>query len=58
MEIVFDFLFGEMPFEEFWNAYCEKSPMEYLGRHKDGELVQLHFRDVDTGEERIAEQFY
>ena len=36
----------------------KNSPMEYLGRHKDGELVQLRFRDVDTGEERIVEQFY
>ncbi len=34
------------------------SPMEYIGRHKDGELVQLRFRDVDTGEEKIVEQFY
>lgn len=36
----------------------KNSPMEYLGRHKDGELVQLRFRDVDTGEERIVEQYY
>ena len=32
--------------------------MEYLGQRKDGELVALRFRDVDTGEERIVEQFY
>ena len=36
----------------------KNSPMEYLGRHKDGELVHLQFRDVDTGEKRIVEQFY
>ena len=36
----------------------KNSPMEYLDRHKDGELVQPRFRDVDTGEERIVEQFY
>ena len=36
----------------------KNSPMEYLGRHKDGELVQLRFRDVDTGEEKVVEQFY
>lgn len=32
--------------------------MEYFGQRKDGELVALRFRDVDTGEERIVEQFY
>lgn len=36
----------------------KNSPMEYLGQRKDGELVELRFRDVDTGEERIVEQFY
>ncbi len=36
----------------------KNSPMEYLGQRKDGELVALRFRDVDTGEERIVEQFY
>ncbi len=36
----------------------KNSPMEYLGRHKDGELVHLRFRDVDTGEERTVEQYY
>lgn len=34
----------------------KNSPMEYIGRHKDGELVQLRFRDIDTGEEKIVEQ--
>lgn len=34
------------------------SPMEYIGQNRDGELVTLRFRDVDTGEERIVEQFY
>lgn len=38
----------------------KNSPMEYIGRHRDGELVQLRFRDVDTGEEQVQviEQFY
>lgn len=34
------------------------SPMEYLSRKREGDLVQFIFRDVDTGEERIVEQFY
>ena len=33
-------------------------PMEYLGQRRDGELVELRFRDVDTGEERTVEQYY
>ena len=36
----------------------QNSPMEYLGQKRDGELVALRFRDVDTGEERIVEQYY
>lgn len=36
----------------------KNSPMEYLGLKRDGEQVSLRFRDVDTGEERIVEQFY
>ena len=36
----------------------KNSPMEYLGQRRDGELVELRFRDVDTGEERTVEQFY
>ena len=36
----------------------KNSPMEYLGQHRDGELVALRFRDVDTGEIRVVEQFY
>lgn len=36
----------------------KNSPMEYLGQCRDGELVMLRFRDVDTGEERTVEQYY
>ena len=36
----------------------KNSPMEYLGQRRDGELVELRFRDVDTGEERTVEQYY
>ncbi len=36
----------------------QNSPMEYLGQKRDGELVKLSFRDVDTGEECVVEQFY
>lgn len=36
----------------------KNSPMEYLGQRRDGELVELRFRDADTGEERTVEQFY
>ena len=36
----------------------KNSPMEYIGQHREGELVALRFRDVDTGEERVVEQFY
>ncbi len=36
----------------------KNSPMEYLSQRRDGELVELRFRDVDTGEVRIVEQFY
>ena len=36
----------------------KNSPMQYISRKRDGELVQLLFRDVDTSEERTVEQFY
>ncbi len=36
----------------------KNSPMEYIDRKKDGDLVQFRFRDVDTGEKKIVEQFY
>lgn len=34
------------------------SPMAYLSRKRDGDLVQFTFLDVDTGEKRIVEQLY
>lgn len=49
--------FPSWPQEADW-PMGKNSPMEYLGRRKDGDLVQLRFRDVDTGEERVIEQFY
>ena len=36
----------------------KNSPMEYLGQRQDGELVELRFRDVDTGEIRIVKDYY
>ncbi len=54
---IHDRKFPSWPQEPDW-PMGKNSPMEYLGRHKDGELVQLHFRDVDTGEERTVEQYY
>ncbi len=36
----------------------KNSPMAYVSRKRDGELVLFTFRDVDTGEERIVEQLY
>ncbi len=49
--------FPSWPQEPDW-PMGKNSPMEYLGRRKDGDLVQLRFRDVDSGEERVIEQFY
>ena len=54
---IHDRKFPSWPQEPDW-PMGKNSPMEYIGRHKDGELVQLRFRDVDTGEEKIVEQFY
>ena len=34
------------------------SPMEFVSREEDGERVRIRFRDVDTGEERVVEQYY
>lgn len=34
------------------------SPMAYVSQKRDGDLVCFTFRDVDTGEVRIVEQFY
>lgn len=34
------------------------SPMAFLCQKRDGDLVKFEFRDVDTGETRIVEQFY
>lgn len=34
------------------------SAMKYVSRKRDGDRVQFLFRDVDTGEEKIVEQFY
>lgn len=36
----------------------ENSPMEFVAKEQEGELVRYHFRDVDTGEERTVEQYY
>ena len=36
----------------------EKSPMEFVSKEEEGELVRMKFRDADTGEERIVEQYY
>lgn len=36
----------------------EKSPLEFVSRVEEGELVRIKFRDADTGEERIVEQYY
>ena len=36
----------------------EKSPMEFISREEEGELVRITFRDADTGEERTVEQYY
>jgi hypothetical protein len=34
------------------------SPMAYVSRKRDGDLVQFVFKDVDTDEIRIVEQLY
>lgn len=34
------------------------SPMAFVCQKRDGDLVKFEFRDVDTGETRIVEQFY
>ena len=36
----------------------KNSPMQYYGQWEDGDLVRIRFRDVDTGEIRIIDQFY
>lgn len=36
----------------------EHSPMAFVGQKLDGELVTYIFRDLDTGESRIVEQYY
>ena len=36
----------------------KKSPMAYVSKKTDGDLVRFTFRDVDTGEEKIVEQLY
>ena len=36
----------------------EKSPMEFVSKEEEGELVRIKFRDADTGAERIVEQYY
>jgi hypothetical protein len=36
----------------------KNSPMAFVEQNKDGELVQFVFRDVDTGETKIVEQYY
>lgn len=36
----------------------ERSPMEYVSKEQEGDLVRYLFRDVDTGAERIVEQYY
>lgn len=36
----------------------ENSPMEFVSKEQEGDLVRYHFRDVDTCAERIVEQYY
>ena len=36
----------------------EHSPMEFVAKEQEGDLVRYLFRDVDTGEERTVEQYY
>lgn len=36
----------------------KKSPMRFTSQSKEGELVRFTFKDVDTGEQKVVEQFY
>ena len=36
----------------------ENSPMEFVSKEQEGDLVRYLFRDVDTGAEQIVEQYY
>ena len=36
----------------------EHMPMEFVQQHREGDLVKFTFRDVETGELRVIEQFY
>lgn len=36
----------------------ENSPMEFVSKEQEGDLVRYLFRDADTGAERIVEQYY
>ena len=36
----------------------KNSPMQYYGQWEDGDLVRIRFRDVDTGEIRIIDDYY
>ena len=45
------------PQESEW-PMGEKSPMEFVSKEEEGELVRITFRDADTGEERTVEQYY
>ena len=36
----------------------ENSPMEFVSKEQEGDLVRYHFRDVDSGVEKIVEQWY
>ena len=36
----------------------EQSPMEFCSQKREGERICFEFRDVDTLETRIVEQFY
>ena len=33
-------------------------PKEFISKEQEGELVRYYFRDVDTGEETVVEQYY
>ncbi len=36
----------------------ENSPMEFVSKEQEGDLVRYHFRDADTGAVRTVEQYY
>ena len=36
----------------------ENSPMKYISKKREGEVVKYTFIDVDTGELRVVEQYY